>query len=344
MDPLTGAGDPLTNPRPGPRRLRRRAEIPSARSAQRARTRERARNGDARLSRRDLRAVSRGARHPHAQLRARRSATSKRRSSTTGIKTTSRASDVRCPDGETGARMIAAIDAAKSAGDTLGGGSSFASTGCRPASAAIGSRISASTAFSPERSWACRPCARSRSVSAPTSRRRRVRTRTTSSRCRTGERRARQQSRGRHRGRHEQRPADRRARLRQTDSDADEGAAVGESARRTDAPATIVRSDVCVVPAAAIVGEAMVRLALDGAAAGEVRRRLDGRDARQSARAAATRRRASFARMKRHVALVGFMAAGKSTIGEACAQARLGFLSIPTRIVVREHGPISAIF
>jgi chorismate synthase len=33
---------------------------------------------------------------------------------------------------------------------------------------------------------------------------------------------------------------------------------------QTDAPATIVRSDVCVVPAAAIVGEAMVRLALMG--------------------------------------------------------------------------------
>jgi chorismate synthase len=32
--------------------------------------------------------------------------------------------------------------------------------------------------------------------------------------------------------------------------------------QRTDAPATIVRSDVCVVPAAAIVAEAMVRLAL----------------------------------------------------------------------------------
>lgn len=30
----------------------------------------------------------------------------------------------------------------------------------------------------------------------------------------------------------------------------------------TDAPATIVRSDVCVVPAAAVVAEAMVRLAL----------------------------------------------------------------------------------
>ena len=31
---------------------------------------------------------------------------------------------------------------------------------------------------------------------------------------------------------------------------------------QTDAPASIVRSDVCVVPAAAVVGEAMVRLAL----------------------------------------------------------------------------------
>jgi chorismate synthase len=31
---------------------------------------------------------------------------------------------------------------------------------------------------------------------------------------------------------------------------------------KTDAPAAIVRSDVCVVPAAAIIGEAMVRLAL----------------------------------------------------------------------------------
>jgi chorismate synthase len=32
----------------------------------------------------------------------------------------------------------------------------------------------------------------------------------------------------------------------------------------TTAPASIVRSDVCVVPAASIVGEAMVRLALTG--------------------------------------------------------------------------------
>ena len=33
---------------------------------------------------------------------------------------------------------------------------------------------------------------------------------------------------------------------------------------RAAAPASIVRSDVCVVPAAGIVGEAMVRLALTG--------------------------------------------------------------------------------
>ncbi len=58
--------------------------------------------------------------------------------------------------------------------------------------------------------------------------------------------------------------------------------AVGESARAHDAPATIVRSDVCVVPAAAIVGEAMVRLALVGTGLRKVRRRLDGGDARQS--------------------------------------------------------------
>ncbi len=54
---------------PGPRRLRRRAQVSSARSAQRAGARERARNGDARLSRRDLRAVLGGARHHDAQLR-----------------------------------------------------------------------------------------------------------------------------------------------------------------------------------------------------------------------------------------------------------------------------------
>ena len=94
---------------------------------------------------------------------------------------------------------------------------------------------------------------------------------------------------------------------------------------RTGAPATIVRSDVCVVPAAAIVGEAMVRLALDRADAGKIRRRLDGRDARQPARSSRRRgrralRRRRETRVRRHVALVGFMAAGKSTIGKKLAR------------------------
>ena len=80
MDPLTGSGDPLTNPAPRPRRLCGRAQIPAARSAQRSGARERARNRDARLPRSDLRAVSRGARHRDAQLRRPASATSRRSS------------------------------------------------------------------------------------------------------------------------------------------------------------------------------------------------------------------------------------------------------------------------
>jgi shikimate kinase len=48
--------------------------------------------------------------------------------------------------------------------------------------------------------------------------------------------------------------------------------------------------------------------------------------------------------MKRHVALVGFMASGKSTIGRKLAR-RLGWTFFDTdAIVVREHGSIAAIF
>ena len=48
--------------------------------------------------------------------------------------------------------------------------------------------------------------------------------------------------------------------------------------------------------------------------------------------------------MKRHVALVGFMASGKSTIGRKLAR-RLGWLFVDTdAIVVRKHGGIAAIF
>ena len=43
----------------------------------------------------------------------------------------------------------------------------------------------------------------------------------------------------------------------------------------TEAPAAIERSDVCAVPAAAVVGEAMVALVLADALVEQVRRRLD---------------------------------------------------------------------
>jgi shikimate kinase len=48
--------------------------------------------------------------------------------------------------------------------------------------------------------------------------------------------------------------------------------------------------------------------------------------------------------MKRHVALVGFMASGKSTIGRKLAR-RLGWLFVDTdALIVRAHGSIPSIF
>lgn len=48
--------------------------------------------------------------------------------------------------------------------------------------------------------------------------------------------------------------------------------------------------------------------------------------------------------MKRHVALVGFMASGKSTIGRKLAR-RLGWLFVDTdALIVRAHGAIPSIF
>jgi shikimate kinase len=48
--------------------------------------------------------------------------------------------------------------------------------------------------------------------------------------------------------------------------------------------------------------------------------------------------------VKRHVALVGFMASGKSTIGRRLAR-KLGWKFIDTdALIVREHGPVAKIF
>ena len=107
----------------------------------------------------------------------------------------------------------------------------------------------------------------------------------------------------------------------------------------TDAPATIVRSDVCVVPAGAIVGEAMVRLALmepvlEKYGGDSMEETLDNFARSRDAAAALFAR----GKMKRHVALVGFMASGKSTIGRS-SRARLRCAFFDTdELIVRAHG------
>ena len=121
MDPLTGAGKPLTNPRPGhadyagalkyrQRDLRNVLERASARE-----TAMRVALGA--ICAQFLEALG----HAHAQLRASQSATSRPASRKRSIQERVAASDVRCPDPAAEAAMIAAIDAAKAAGDTLGG-------------------------------------------------------------------------------------------------------------------------------------------------------------------------------------------------------------------------------
>ena len=114
---------PADEPPSGTRRLRRRVKVPATRLAQRARTGQRARDGDARLPRSNLR--DRISRMRSASERAatwRRSATS-RPPNSTSWEQAGRRTQRRCvvPTAKPGARMIAAIDAAKGAGDTLGG-------------------------------------------------------------------------------------------------------------------------------------------------------------------------------------------------------------------------------
>jgi chorismate synthase len=120
MDPLTGAGDPLTNPRPG------HADYAGA----------------LKYRQRDLRNVLERASARETAMRVCLGAICAQFLETLGITTRSyvhqignvispelsdftqdrvEASDVRNPDAQTEAKMIAAIDAAKAAGDTLGG-------------------------------------------------------------------------------------------------------------------------------------------------------------------------------------------------------------------------------
>ena len=120
MDPLTGAGKPLTNPRPG------HADYAGA----------------LKYRHRDLRNVLERASARETAMRVALGAICAQFLEALGIRTQSyvqrigsvaagelaaftdddvEASDVRCPDPELSQRMIEAIDAAKAAGDTLGG-------------------------------------------------------------------------------------------------------------------------------------------------------------------------------------------------------------------------------
>ena len=82
--------------------------------------------------------------------------------------------------------------------------------------------------------------------------------------------------------------------------------------------ALVERSDVAAVEALAVVAEAAVAWELAVAAQGEVRRRRDRRLRRRVARVRRAHRMALNA-LDRHVALIGFMGAGKTTLGREVA-------------------------
>ncbi len=105
--------------------------------------------------------------------------------------------------------------------------------------------------------------------------------------------------------------------------------------------AHVERSDVCAVPAAAVVGEAVVALCLAAAVARAVRRR-DRRRARGRRRGVprppATAVSGSVGR------LVGFMGAGKTQVGRLVAQ-RLDVPFVDTdKVIAERHGTIAALF
>jgi chorismate synthase len=131
MDPLTGGGKPLTNPRPGHTDYA----------------------GAIKYRQRDLRNVLERASARETAMRVALGAICAQFLEALGIRTTAyvsqigtviareidrpdvastNASEVRCPDPDSEARMIAEIDAAKAAGDTLGGTFTIRVTGVPP--------------------------------------------------------------------------------------------------------------------------------------------------------------------------------------------------------------------
>jgi chorismate synthase len=263
MDPLTGSGEPLTNPRPG------HADYAGA----------------LKYRQRDLRNVLERASARETAMRVCLGAICAQLLGALGITTRSgvarigtveavlpddwsaddvETSDVRCPDPEAAQRMIAAIDEAKQAGDTLGGQFVIRVDGVpagigsnrQPnqrldgilAGALMGMQTVRAVEFGLGSEVAATPGSRAHDTFA-----------LQGSDVVRGSNRAGGIEGGMSNGesivvRVSVKPIPTLMRALPS----------VDLHHATEAPATIVRSDVCVVPAAAIVAEAMVRLALTG--------------------------------------------------------------------------------
>ncbi|MFY9780007.1 MAG: chorismate synthase, partial [Candidatus Baltobacteraceae bacterium] len=263
MDPLTGAGKPLTNPRPG------HADYAGA----------------LKFRQRDLRNVLERASARETAMRVALGAICAQFLEALGITTCSytsqigdvvapeldpvdmaavEASEVRCPDPQSAARMIAAIDAAKAAGDTLGGTYTVVVQGLP---AGIGSNRQPDTRLDGVLAGALMAMQTVKAVEVG-----------------AGREVAAKPGSAAHdifalEGGEVVRPSNRAGGIEGGISNGQE-IVLRASVKPiptlmkalpsvnlhegTVAPASIVRSDVCVVPAAGIVGEAMVRLALTG--------------------------------------------------------------------------------
>jgi chorismate synthase len=261
MDPLTGSGKPLTNPRPG------HADYAGA----------------LKYRHRDLRNVLERASARETTMRVALGAICAQFLSALGIRTRSyvhrigdvaaselddwsqddvEASDVRCPDSEAARAMIGAIDAAKAAGDTLGGQFVIRVDGLpvgigsnrQPdtrldgvlAGALMGMQTVKAVEVGLGADVASRPGSQAHDIFA-----------LHDGNVERGSNRAGGIEGGMSNGQ----ALTLRVSVKPIPTLMKALPSVNLHEGQ-DAPATIVRSDVCVVPAAAIVGEAMVRLAL----------------------------------------------------------------------------------
>ena len=261
MDPLTGAGKPLTNPRPG------HADYAGA----------------LKYRQRDLRNVLERASARETAMRVALGAICAQFLAALGIQTRAyvsrigevearepdtidaesiAASNVRCPDGVASAAMIAAIEAAKNAGDTLGGAFTIDIDGVP---AGIGSNRQPDTRLDGILAGALMGMQTVKAVEvgagAEVTSKRGSQAHDTFGMSGGGVIRGSNRAGGVEGGMSNGQTIRLRVSVKPIPTLMNALPSVNLHAQ-ADAPASIVRSDVCVVPAASIVGEAMARLAL----------------------------------------------------------------------------------